>query len=159
MQAVNKSLLQRWTQVSTAAFPQRAFAITYNDLAREDGKLRKKLNVLKMFTKDKDFNYEPPEMIYDRKTGDVQILPKKIKKRNTIIQNMDDLTKERAALLKEMGIKDGNLDNVDLTKDMEATAEKLHKADAKLFDDLDFDPSKFYVFSRDLFRVDVGLMI
>lgn len=42
---------------------------------------------------------------------------------------------------------------------MDATAEKIYSADKALDDDMDYDPSKFYVFSRDLMRVDVGLMI
>ncbi len=50
-----------------------------------DNKLKRKLNVLKIMTEDAEFSYEPPEMIYDKKTGDVTILPKKIKHRNTII--------------------------------------------------------------------------
>ena len=40
---------------------------------------------MKMYGMDHEFTYEPPEMIYDKKTGDVKILPKKIKKKNTII--------------------------------------------------------------------------
>lgn len=82
----------------------RSFAVTYSELQKEDAKLRKKLNMLKLMTQDREFTYEPPEMIYDKSTGDVEILPKKIKKKNTIVQNFDDVKRERAALLKELGV-------------------------------------------------------
>ena len=66
-----------------------------------------------MVNEESDFTYEPPEMIYNKQTGDVTILPKKIKKKGTIIQSTDDLKRERAALYAELGVKDGNLDNLD----------------------------------------------
>jgi hypothetical protein len=36
-----------------------------------DNRLKRKLNMLKMMTEDAEFTYEQPEMIYDKKTGDV----------------------------------------------------------------------------------------
>ena len=36
--------------------------------------LRKKFRVLKMYGEDYEFTYERPEMLYDKKTGDVHIL-------------------------------------------------------------------------------------
>lgn len=67
MQAVHKTLLQRWNPIASC----RSFAVSYSDLAKEDAKLRKKLNMLKILTQDREFTYEPPEMIYDKSTGDV----------------------------------------------------------------------------------------
>ncbi len=112
-----------------------------------------------MMTEDAEFTYEQPEMIYDKKTGDVQILPKKIKLRKTIIRSFDDLDRERAALYKEMGIQDGDLNKHDVQSNFEDTAAKIYKAEKQADEDFDYDPSKFNVFSRDLFRVDVGLII
>ena len=60
--------------------------------------------MMKMHSIDSEFTYEPPEMIYDKKTGDVKILPKKIKKRSTIIKSNNDLVREKAALLEELGV-------------------------------------------------------
>lgn len=77
-------------------------------------------------TEDRDFTYEPPEMIYNKATGDVTILPKKIHKKNTIIRSHDDLKRERAALMKEVGIEDGDLNKHDIHADLEATADKLY---------------------------------
>ena len=39
-----------------------------------ENKLKRKLNAMKMMTEDAEFTYEPPNMIYDKSTGDVQIL-------------------------------------------------------------------------------------
>ena len=112
-----------------------------------------------MMTEDREFTYEPPEMLYDKSTGDVTILPKQIKKKGTVIQSFDDLEREKAALLKEMGVPDGDLNNLDAAGDIEGTAEKIYNIEKMIEDDFDYDPSKFFVFSRDMFRVDVGLMI
>ena len=60
--------------------------------------------MMKMHSTDSEFKYEPPEMIYDKKTGDVKILPKKIKKKSTIIKSNNDLVREKAALLEELGV-------------------------------------------------------
>ena len=65
-------------------------------------------------------------MIYDRKTGDVQILPKKIKKRNTVIQSFDDLDKEKAALYEELGVEGGDISTHNAGADIEGTAEKMY---------------------------------
>ncbi len=55
---------------------KRPFTTSVIEIHRLDAKLKRKLNVLKMMTEDADFTYEPPEMIYDKSTGDVTILPK-----------------------------------------------------------------------------------
>ena len=124
-----------------------------------DNRLKRKLSAMKMLNEHKDFTYEPPEMIYDRSTGDVTILPKKIKKKNTLITNYDDYTREKQALLTELGVPEGDLDNLDVGADVEGAAEKIYQLEKKIEDNFDFDPKKFYVFSRDMFRIDVGLMI
>lgn len=69
-------------------------------------KLSKKINYLKMHTTESKFNYEQPEMIYDKKTGDVKIIEKKVKKKERIIKNFDDLKREKTLLFKEVGLID-----------------------------------------------------
>ena len=69
------------------------------------------------------------------------------------------MTREKAALLKEMGIKDGDLNNHDIAGNLEETADVIYKVDDRIDKEWDFDPSKFNVFSRDQFRIDIGLII
>ena len=47
--------------------------------------LMRKLKTIRMQTYDREFTYEQPEMIYDKKTGDVIIIDKSKEKRKTII--------------------------------------------------------------------------
>ena len=58
-----------------------------------------------------------------------------------------------------MGVEDGDLTKHDIMENLEDTADKIYKVNNIVDDDFDFDPSNFNVFSRDGFRVDVGLMI
>ena len=103
-----------------------------------------------MYTDQKEFNYEQPEMIYDKKTGDVKIIDKSKTQKKTIIRNYDDLEKERALLLKELNQKSPKAqDKVDKMATLEQRFQKEYE----------IDPSQFQVFSRDAMRVDVGLMI
>ncbi len=55
-----------------------------------------------MVTYQKTFNYEQPEMVYDKATGDIQIIDKMKGQKKKIIKNFDELAKERAALLEEV---------------------------------------------------------
>jgi hypothetical protein len=36
--------------------------------------VRRKMQILRMFSDLKDFDYEPPQMSYDKKTGDIKIV-------------------------------------------------------------------------------------
>ena len=112
-----------------------------------------------MLTEDAEFTYEQPEMIYDKKTGDVEIIPKKIKQKDTVIRNMDDLMREKKAIAKELGIEDGDLFKHDVKSNIEETGKKIYELEKKADQDFDVDPKQFYAFSRDMFRIDVGLMI
>ena len=107
------------------------------ELQQADLRLRRRINSLKLMTEDRDFTYEPPEMIYDKKTGDVTILPKKIKKKNTIIRSHDDLAREREALMKEVGFDADQ----DIKADLQGNADKLYEVEKRIDDDFDFDPS------------------
>lgn len=62
--------------------------------------------MLRMRTEKQIFNYEQPEMIYDKKTGDVIIIDKNANlPKKKIINNFDDLEKERQKLMKEVDDK------------------------------------------------------
>lgn len=60
-----------------------------------------------MFSEYKDFDYEPPNMQYDRKSGEIKIIDQEgSKKSKKVISSMDDLERERKALYAEMGLDD-----------------------------------------------------
>lgn len=113
-----------------------------------------------MFGELKDFNYEPPSMTYDKKTGDVKILDKSdakgIKKR--VIKNMDDLDKEKRALLKEVGLDEQGKPKSE-KEPIDKIADRIKVAAQRMYEEFDIDPTGFNVFSRDQMRVDVGLLI
>ena len=164
MQAISKPLLMQQRRHLANVLLQhnlRTFGVTFSEIHHIEKKLRHKLNMMKMHSQDSEFKYEPPEMIYDKKTGDVKILPKKIKKKGTIIQSNNDLERERAALYEELGVPQGDLENEDYStpENMAEVAKKVYAAQKTIEDDFDFDPASFNVFSRDFFRVDCGLMI
>lgn len=123
-------------------------------------KLQRKLNMLKMWTIDSEFNYQQPEMEYDRKTGDVTILEAK-KKKKKIIRNTDDLQKEQAAVYKEVGLESENLTDLDASTEekQKEIAAKLAEVVKKFQSDYDVDPTGIRVFTRDNMRADVGLIV
>ena len=102
-------------------------------------KVKRKMNKLRMYTDNSEFNYEPPQMTYDKATGDVTILPKQIRKKPTIIQNHDDIDREKAALYKELGIESGDLEQVDIKIDPENLGEIMYKAQNKIDEDWEFN--------------------
>jgi hypothetical protein len=74
-----------------------------------------------MFSDLRDFDYEPPTMQYDKKTGDIKIIEggkgaqaagkAAAKSTKKVIGNVDDLEKERAALFKELGLDEQGYSN------------------------------------------------
>ena len=82
---------------------RRSFGVSLTELHALDNQLRRRLNALRMYTENKEFNYEPPEMIYDKTTGDVTILPKKVKTPDTIIKSINDLEREKALITAGIG--------------------------------------------------------
>ena len=51
---------------------------------------------MKMFTKEKEWNYEEPHMTYDKETGDVTIHKSvKSQRKRRIITSFDDVEKMR----------------------------------------------------------------
>mmetsp|Transcript_17895 Transcript_17895/g.17109 ORF Transcript_17895/g.17109 Transcript_17895/m.17109 type:complete len:80 (+) Transcript_17895:114-353(+) len=69
---------------------------------------------------------------------------------------MDDLQNERRELMKEAGI-------VQEKEDVDEMDEKYRKqlqwVQDEMMEKLEVNPRNFYVFSRDMLRVDIGLMI
>ena len=88
--------------------------MTWSELHAIENKLKRKLNMMKMMTDDAEFTYEPPNMTYDKSTGEVSIIKKEVEKKPTIISNIDDVKREKAALYEEMGIPEGDLDKYDI---------------------------------------------
>ena len=115
-------------RAAKAPVARRSFAVTYNELYKLDAELKRKLTALRLLTEHKDFTYEPPQMIYDKSTGDVTILPKKVKKPSTIIRNYEDFEREKKALFEEMGVPGGDLNNIENLQDnVEDAAEKIYQ--------------------------------
>lgn len=111
--------------------------------------LNRKLNAIKMQTLQSEFTFEQPEMIYDKKTGDVIIIDKSAEKKQKIIRNLDDLNKERAKIHNEL----------DGISDIDEKAKRSAELYTKFMKTYEMDPTVLHVFSRDMFRCDVGLII
>lgn len=144
----------------------RSMSYDMRELTKMNAEFQRKINVLKMFTEQKQFNYEAPEMTYDKKTGNVTIIDPEDRKRNTkkIIKNYSEVEGRRQQLYAELGLdSDGTpKEGVDpSTVNAEELGEKLYNLRTKENEDeeLDFDPTMFHMFTRDFMRVDVGLMI
>lgn len=52
-----------------------------------------------------EFNYEPPKMTYDKKTGDVTIHDPRAGDKRKIIKTFKELETEKQRLFKEIGLK------------------------------------------------------
>lgn len=121
--------------------------------------LQRKINVLKMFTKEREWNYEQPQMTYDKETGDVTIhTASELLKKKKIIRTFDDVEKMKRELYEEQDLdehglpKDGADPNILKDKFKNVKLRELEET-------LDIDPSIFYAFTMDMMRVDVGLII
>lgn len=100
--------------------PMAKFSYDHGEIKKLELKVKRKLQVLRMFSELKDFDYEPPTMSYDKKTGEIIIEENKGKASaaaqedkkggkktgggKKVISSMDDLEKERKALFAEMGL-------------------------------------------------------
>ena len=129
-------MLARRTLLNSFIFQVRCFSYDYKDIKRLDLEFQRKLNLLKMYTVEKDFNYQQPEMIYDKKTGDVKIIEKS-KEKKKIIQSYDDLQNEKDLVTKEVNKlieKQGEKNDM---------AEKIATISTKFSNDFEIDPSKF----------------
>ena len=84
------------------------FSYDHRDIKRLELAVKRKMQVLKIFTELKEFDYEAPNMSYDKKTGEINIEEKAAPigggKKKKVISNIDDLEKEKQALFAEMGL-------------------------------------------------------
>ena len=84
---------------------------------------------MKMYTTNKDFNYEQPQMLYDKATGDVKILKKEKGPTKKIIRSVDDYEREKALLMKEIGMSStSDLSNLENEKSQSELDEHAAKA-------------------------------
>ena len=118
---------------------------------------------MKMFSEQKKFNYVPPNMTYDKETGDVTIhdaVQDESEKRK-IISSVDDAKQTRQDLYDELDLDDDGLPRNTNVEDIDIDqhAQKVRKLRDGLIEEYDIDPNLQHVFSRDYMRVDVGLMI
>jgi hypothetical protein len=63
-----KSLVNQSTLVKYA---QNAFSYNYRETKKVEMEFNRKLKLLRMVSYKKTFNYEQPEMVYDKATGDI----------------------------------------------------------------------------------------
>jgi hypothetical protein len=120
------------------------------------------MQILRMFSDLKDFDYEAPQMQYDKKSGDIKIIEGK-QATNTgpkkkVIGNVDDLEREKKALFEELGLDEKGYPK-NTKEPVDKIADRLKAAQDRMSREFEMDPSAFHVFSRDLMRVDVGLLI
>ena len=143
----------------------RCFSYDHGEIKKLELQVRRKMQILRMFSDLKDFDYEAPQMQYDKKTGDIKIIEggKQGGKQpagpaKKVIGSMDDLEREKKALFEELGLDpEGYPKN---TKEpVDKIADRLKTAQDRMTREFEMDPSAFHVFSRDLMRVDVGLLI
>lgn len=74
---------------------------------RLNQELQRKINVIRMFNEKKYYNYIPPEMHYDKKTGNVTIKDEDeiIKERKAkIVTTFDEIAERKKKLMAEFGL-------------------------------------------------------
>jgi len=110
------------------------FSYDHGELKKLELKVKRKLQVLRMFSELKEFDYEAPSMSYDKKTGEINIEEGKAdkeaalkKKSKKMIGSMDDLEKERKALFAEVGLDEAGQPK-DENEPIDKVADKLKLA-------------------------------
>ena len=157
-----KQFVSSQRSVLIQATTVRSFSFEHRELQALQLKFNRQMNLMKMMTHDKEFNYEPPKMSYDKKTGDVKIFEPSKAKKKRIIRNLDDLQKEKEKLFKQVGLDEeqkASIESGELTGDVESLGKRLAEFQATLGDQYDVDASNIPVFSRDFMRIDIGLVI
>lgn len=110
-----------------------------------NAKLQRKINVLRMYTELKTFNYKPPEMSYDKATGDVTIKDfQDEKKERRIIKDMDEVREMKQQLFKEAQLEEGFMEkDPGMTEEQMAERIKVLREDS-FRDSEEYDPNLFY---------------
>jgi hypothetical protein len=144
--------------------PRAGFSYDHGEIKKLELAVKRKMQVLRMFSDLKDFDYEAPTMSYDKKTGEIKVEQGKGElqagkgSKKKVIGSMDDLERERKALFEEMGLDDeGKPKNS--KEPVEKVADRIKTVQDRMLHEFDLDPTAFHVFSRDFMRVDVGLLI
>ena len=136
----------------------RTFSIDQKEIRALENSVKRKMNVIRAHTELREFTYQPPQMYYDKKTGEIKVKEKEKEKKRKLIKNMDDLQNEKSKLMKEVGLDENGMP-LDENESVDKTAESLKKLMARVNNEYDLDPKNFHVFSRDFMRVDVGLIV
>mmetsp|Transcript_13477 Transcript_13477/g.22935 ORF Transcript_13477/g.22935 Transcript_13477/m.22935 type:complete len:396 (-) Transcript_13477:96-1283(-) len=141
---------------------RRHFSVSVRDLYIQNVRLQKKINIMQLYTTNRKMKYDKPYMNYDRETGEVTIIEgsehKKQFEKKKVVRDFQELDQEKKRLLHELNLdefgnpKEENVDRDDL-------AERLKKLNEFKHQDFEEDPSKVFVFSKDMMRVDIGLII
>ena len=95
---VDKSLIRMLPRVN--------FSYDHGEIKKLELQVKRKLQVLRMYSDLKDFDYEAPSMSYDKKSGEIIVEQGKGAKvaKKKVISSIDDLEKEKKALFAEMGL-------------------------------------------------------
>ena len=109
--------LQTSSRAIVAGVPKRYFSYDMREIGKLNAQLQRKINILKLFTEEREWNYEKPEMSYDKATGEVTIHEKE-KKGKKIINNLDEYEQSKQDLYKELGLESDGLpgENTDTEK-------------------------------------------
>ena len=144
--------------IANKSLQKRCFNVSDRELNRLKYSIRSKMKILQMTTENRFFNYEPPQMYYDKVAKEVRIRPREAKKRKKIINNIDEALQIKEELLKEVEIDEENSEILNDDSEQKVAAAMKNYND-KLQNEYEIDRSNFYAFSHDFMRVDVGIMI
>ena len=74
---------------------RRSFSYSEREIMSLERKFTKRMNTLKMYNEKKEFNYEPPQMRYDKESGEVIAIKKERGQKKKIIRNMEEYEREK----------------------------------------------------------------
>ena len=118
--------------------PVAQFSYDFSEVKRLELKVKRKLQVLRTFTELKKYDYEAPNMSYDKKSGEIRIdtskqekeAAEKLKKKKSI-KSMDDMIREKKALFDELDLDEaGRPKNVN--DPVEKVAENIRQAQDRM---------------------------
>ena len=58
---------------SLSLLPQRFFSYDRREIMKMQEKLRKTYTIMRMFDEKSKFDYEPPNLYYDKETGEIKV--------------------------------------------------------------------------------------
>jgi hypothetical protein len=119
--------------------------------------VNKNINMLKLYHQKKEYDYNPPKMYIDDKTGQVIMEESDKREGPKVFTKWADYQAEREAVLRELELDDAvKRDKMS----QEQLAHKMVEYERRTNFQMDYDPEeKMYAFSRDFMRIDIGLLI